>query len=240
MAELKKGLISGVRVESLDDLEARVRLMAGGLDALGVKPGDCVSILMRNDIAFLEASYAAMRLGAYAVPINWHFKGEEVAYVLADSESRVLIGHTDLLAAIVGDLPGDVTVIAVPPPAEVVAAYHLAPARTPDGALDYETWIAAQQPYAGPTRPAPQSMIYTSGTTGHPKGVKRKAPTPEAGQGDRLRPRDDLRAEAGHPRRCCRGRSTIRRRIPSASAPAELGEAVFLSCRASTRGDAGG
>ena len=179
MAELKKGLISGVRVESLDDLEARVRRMAGGLDALGVKPGDCVSILMRNDIAFLEASYAAMRLGAYAVPINWHFKGEEVAYVLADSESRVLIGHTDLLAAIAVDLPGDVTVIAVPPPAEVVAAYHLAPAKTPASALDYETWIAAQQPYAGPTRPAPQSMIYTSGTTGHPKGVKRVAPTAE-------------------------------------------------------------
>jgi acyl-CoA synthetase (AMP-forming)/AMP-acid ligase II len=54
---------------------------------------------MRNDIAFLEASYAAMMLGAYAVPINWHFKGEEVAYVLADSGSRVLVGHTDLLAA---------------------------------------------------------------------------------------------------------------------------------------------
>ena len=179
MAGLKKGLISGGRVEGFGALEARVQRMAGGLDALGVKPGDCVSILMRNDIAFLEASYAAMRLGAYAVPINWHFKGEEVAYVLADSESRVLIGHADLLAAIAGDLPNAVTVIAVPPPAEVVAAYHLTATATPAGALDYETWIAAQQLYAGPARPAPQSMIYTSGTTGHPKGVKRIAPTPE-------------------------------------------------------------
>ena len=33
---------------------------------LGVKQGDSVCILMRNDIAFIEAAYAAMRLGAYA------------------------------------------------------------------------------------------------------------------------------------------------------------------------------
>ena len=36
------------------------------LHRLGVKQGDSVCILMRNDIAFIEAAYAAMRLGAYA------------------------------------------------------------------------------------------------------------------------------------------------------------------------------
>lgn len=179
MSELTKGIVSGTRVESMSDLDARVRRMAGGLDALGVKAGDCVSILMRNDIAFLEASYAAMMLGAYAVPINWHFKGEEVAYVLGDSESKVLIGHTDLIAPIAHDLPKDVTIVCVPPPPEVVAAYHIAPSAPPAAAHDYEAWIAAQSPYSGPKRAAPQSMIYTSGTTGHPKGVKRMAPTPE-------------------------------------------------------------
>ena len=38
-------------------------------------------MLLRNDIAFIEAAYAAMRLGAYGVPINWHFKPEEINYV---------------------------------------------------------------------------------------------------------------------------------------------------------------
>ena len=179
MGRLTRGVVSGARVESFDALTQRVRRMAGGLDALGVRQGDCVSVLMRNDIAFLEASYAVMMLGAYAVPINWHFKGEEVAYVLKDSDSRALIGHTDLLAAVVRDLPDDVTLIAVPPPAEVMAAYHLSSVAPPPRAHDYEKWIAAQTPYDGPSRPAPQSMIYTSGTTGHPKGVKRSAPTPE-------------------------------------------------------------
>ena len=64
---------------------------------LGVKQGDSVCILMRNDIAFIEAAYAAMQLGAYAVPVNWHFKPEEINYILKDSGTRVLIGHADML-----------------------------------------------------------------------------------------------------------------------------------------------
>ena len=76
------GIISGSRKRGFDEVEQRVLLIAGGLQGLGVSEGDCVCILMRNDIAFLEASYAVMLLGAYAVPVNWHFKPEEVDYIL--------------------------------------------------------------------------------------------------------------------------------------------------------------
>src|SRR6266849_3905362 len=65
---------------------------------------------MRNDIAFIEAAYAAMRLGAYAVPVNWHFKPEEVNYVLKDSGTSVLIGHADKLHGLRGAIPAGVTV----------------------------------------------------------------------------------------------------------------------------------
>jgi hypothetical protein len=42
-------------------------------------------MLMRNDIAFIGAAYGAMWLGAYAVPVNWHFKPEEIDFdVLRD------------------------------------------------------------------------------------------------------------------------------------------------------------
>src|ERR1700682_1497912 len=60
----------------------RAARIAGGLQRLGVKPGDSVCILMRNDIAFIEAAYAVMRLGAYAVPVNRHLKADVVDYVL--------------------------------------------------------------------------------------------------------------------------------------------------------------
>ena len=143
MAEASTGLVSGARRVSSEALEARVRRIATGLAALGVAPGQCVAILMRNDIAFMEAAYAAQTLGAYAVPINWHFKAEEIAYILADCGTSVLIGHTDLLAPVAADIPAHVTLIAVPTPPEVAAAYGFAPvaASAVPRAVDYEAWL---------------------------------------------------------------------------------------------------
>ncbi|MCO5129425.1 MAG: acyl-CoA synthetase [Xanthobacteraceae bacterium] len=175
------GILSGERRRSHAEVAARAARLAGGLQALGVGPGDCVCILMRNDIAFIEAAYATMTLGAYAVPINWHFKPDEVAYILGDTGTRVLIGHADLLHPLAGHVPAGVTVLSAPPPPEISASYAIDPAGLDGlpGVIDLETWLAGQSPYDGPALPQPQNMIYTSGTTGHPKGVKRFAPTPE-------------------------------------------------------------
>jgi long-chain acyl-CoA synthetase len=155
--------------------------MAGGFERLGVRQGDSVCILMRNDIAFIESAYAAMQLGAYAVPINWHFKPEEIHYILEDSGTRVLIGHADLLHGMSEAIPKGVTVFSVPTPPEILANYKINPDHltAPGLAVDLESWLGQQRPYDGPVRPQPQNMIYTSGTTGHPKGVRRGAPTPE-------------------------------------------------------------
>jgi long-chain acyl-CoA synthetase len=122
-----------------------------------------------------------MRLGAYAVPVNWHFKPEEVGYVLNDSGARVLIGHADMLHRLHEVIPAGATVLSAPTPSEMLSQYkidrdYLA---TPAFAVELESWLEQQNPYEGPARPQPQNMIYTSGTTGHPKGVRRDAPTPE-------------------------------------------------------------
>jgi long-chain acyl-CoA synthetase len=175
------GIISGDRRRGFTEVTDRVARMAGGFEKLGVRQGDSVCILMRNDIVFIEAAYAAMRLGAYGVPINWHFKPEEINYVLKDSGTQVLVGHADMLHALRGAIPAGVTVLSVPTPPEILANYridpdHLAP---PDFAADLEFWLERQQPYDGPALPQPSNMIYTSGTTGHPKGVRRNAPTPQ-------------------------------------------------------------
>src|SRR5271156_4716239 len=168
------GIISGERSRSHAEVADRAGRIAGGLHELGVRQGDSVAILMRNDIAFIEAAYAAMRLGAYAVPVNWHFKPEEIEYVLKDSGTRVLIAHADMLHRLRGVIPDRVTVLSVPTPPEILAHYsvdsdHRA---APDFATDLETWLARQRPYDGPVLPQPINMIYTSGTSGHPKGVR--------------------------------------------------------------------
>src|SRR4029079_16767872 len=76
------GIISGERRRTHEQVADRAARIAGGLRRLGVRQGDSVCILMRNDIAFIEAAYGAMRLGAYGVPVNWHFKPEEINYIL--------------------------------------------------------------------------------------------------------------------------------------------------------------
>jgi long-chain acyl-CoA synthetase len=175
------GIISGQRRRSHAEVGNRAARIAGGLERLGVTQGDSVCILMRNDIAFIEAAYAAMRLGAYAVPVNWHFKPEEINYILRDSGTQVLIGHADMLHQLRDAIPAGVTVLSVPTPPEILANYKIDPdlLATPDFAIELESWLAQQQAYDGPVRPQPANMIYTSGTTGHPKGVRRHAPTPE-------------------------------------------------------------
>jgi long-chain acyl-CoA synthetase len=181
MRELFLGIISGQRRRSHAEVADRAARMAGGFDRLGVQQGDSVCILMRNDIAFIEAAYAAMQLGAYAVPVNWHFKPEEINYILEDSATRVLIGHVDMLHQLRDAIPAGVNVLSVVTPPEISANYKIDPDHlaAPDFAIDLEPWLARQRPFDGPARPQPQNMIYTSGTTGHPKGVRRNAPTPE-------------------------------------------------------------
>ena len=178
------GIVSGERHLTKDVFEDRIARAATALAKLGAGPGQSVAILLRNDIVFLEASLAAQRIGAYAVPVNWHFHPEEVGYVLADCDARVVVGHEDLLAALGERIPATASVVAVGVSPDIRAAYGIegGAART-SAAYDWEALIAESAPYDGPVVPQTMSMIYTSGTTGHPKGVRRAPPTPEQQKG---------------------------------------------------------
>src|SRR5437868_2225635 len=93
-------VVSGANVRSHAQVLDRIERVATGLAKLGVGPATAVAILMRNDISFLEAIAGAVRLGAYAVPLNWHLAPAEIAYVVGDCEARVLIAHADLLVLV--------------------------------------------------------------------------------------------------------------------------------------------
>src|SRR6516162_1274853 len=121
------GIVSGGRRRTHAEVADRADRIASGLSRLGVRQGDCVCMLLRNDIAFLEAAYATMRLGAYGVPINWHFKPEEINYILKDSGAAVLIGHADMLHQLREAIPPGVTVVSVPTPPEILGHYKIDP-----------------------------------------------------------------------------------------------------------------
>ncbi len=175
------GVTAGQRFRSWADIQANAARGAGGLEALGVGEDDSVALMLRNDFATFEVNMAASQLGAYAVPINWHFTPEEADYILRDSGAKVLVAHTDLLAQIASGIPAGVKVLAVPTPEEISAAYNIPAERraAPAGAMLWDDFVAASPARTAPPKPARGSMIYTSGTTGRPKGVRRKPSTPE-------------------------------------------------------------
>lgn len=164
-----------------DALLLRAKQAARGLDSLGVREGDAIALLLRNDFAFLEATQAAAALGVYAVPINWHGKADEVRYILDDVKPKLLVAHADLLAALPGVVPSDLTVLTVATPPEVCESFKVsaADAAPAPGATEWQAWCDGFEPWDGAPRRMRATMIYTSGTTGHPKGVKRDAATPE-------------------------------------------------------------
>jgi long-chain acyl-CoA synthetase len=152
------------------ELETAIERAAGALDRLNIGSGRSVALLLRNEPQFVVLSLAIGRLGASALPINWHFKTDDCAYVIGDADVDLLLGHADLVAPLRG-LP--VRAFELEPPAEIRRAYRLEQtiAIAPERA--WSNQLASAPLWAEPPRAAPQTMFYTSGTTGRPKGVVR-------------------------------------------------------------------
>jgi long-chain acyl-CoA synthetase len=165
-AQEQIGVRCGARFSTYPDLFDRALRATRALSELGVGAGDRVALLLRNSIEFLEASIATVPLGASAVPINWHWRREEIAHVLDDSGAKALVVHADLWPAIAPSAPDGLSLVVVPAGREDST-------EVPERALSWPELLAGHEPWAQAPEGAPVSIIYTSGTTGTPKGVVR-------------------------------------------------------------------
>ncbi|MEM1265422.1 MAG: AMP-binding protein [Pseudomonadota bacterium] len=162
-------------LQTLSDEAARG---ASGLAALGAT-GSLVALLLRNDAAFVTVSEAARQAGGTTLPLNWHLKAPDIAYILEDSAATILVAHVDLWNAIAAGLPtrlkDTLTVLLVPTPEAIATAFSLAPDAlcAPENGRLWPEMVAAQAPIATPSQTRAHPLIYTSGTTGRPKGVQR-------------------------------------------------------------------
>ena len=133
------------------------------LQSWGVLRGDRVAYIAPNTHGELESFYAVPQIGAVIVPLNYRLTGDDFAYMIDHSGSRVVCVHSDYLDT-------------------VDAIKHRCPKVTHwvalEGAraewLDYEVLITAASPeFEAP--PIDESDLlainYTSGTTSRPKGV---------------------------------------------------------------------
>jgi len=183
----RQALVLKDRRWTFAELARNIDAVARGLVALGVAPGEKVSLWMMNRPEWIAAALAVMRIGAVLVPINTRFRTEDAAYVLGQSDSSTLVitarsGPIDYLGMVRTLLPtlgSDAEALSDPklPALQRVIVLGDGPApgtitwpsllaagtRVPDDALRSRT--AAVDP------DATAFIIYTSGTTGFPKGV---------------------------------------------------------------------
>ncbi|MFD4798218.1 AMP-dependent synthetase/ligase [Streptomyces anulatus] len=161
----------------------RVYAIAAGLIALGVRPEERVALSSATRVEWVLIDLGVMCAGAATTTIYPSTNAEESAFILADSESRILIAEdAEQLAKARearADLPDLAHVVVIDPagvePAEgdpegwIITLAELEAqgaellAKTPDAVTERVSAITADQL---------ATLIYTSGTTGRPKGVR--------------------------------------------------------------------
>ncbi len=143
------------------ELDDRVARAAGVLRELGVEAGDRIALIAENDPRVFEIQFAAMRLGALFVPLNWRLTVHELTEICLDADPAVLV-HDDVWAE---------TATQVADKAEVPRRLTWK-VETDDG--EYEAALSTATPLGprtGATHADPTHILYTSGTTGRPKGA---------------------------------------------------------------------
>jgi fatty-acyl-CoA synthase len=174
VAELQPGrdaVVCGDRRVTFAELDDRANRLGAVLRDAGVGPDDKVAIMCVNSPEYVETFYAAQKLGAVPVNVNYRYVGAELAYLLDNSDSVALVFHDDFAATVTEALA---TLPAERRPRLLLQIAHTGVAEPLAGAVDYAHAVAAA-PAGAPTDRAPSGddlvFLYTGGTTGSPKAV---------------------------------------------------------------------
>jgi long-chain acyl-CoA synthetase len=154
----------------------RVDALAAGLLALGVAAEDRIGIASTTRFEWILADLAIMCAGAATTTVYPSTNAEDTAYILADSESRIVFAEDDKqvgkLTERRGDLPKLAKVVVFDGAGDgdwVITLDDLAE----QGAkylADHPSCVRTVAEEIPGDRLA--TLIYTSGTTGKPKGVR--------------------------------------------------------------------
>jgi len=147
------------------ELDARCNRLADALRGRGVQPGDRVAFLLMNGVEYIESYFALAKLGAVMVPLNWRLVPDELAFILKDSGSTVLI-YDDAFDGAVEALQ--------PLETEVGQWIRVGPEGGLPGHASYDALCEAASPAPFEVTACDDDLLfimYTSGTTGLPKGA---------------------------------------------------------------------
>jgi len=160
----KIALIEGERKVSYYKFNNRVNKLANKLLRLNIQKGDKVSLYLHNSIEWVEIYFALSKIGVVIVPINFRLKGNELVYIIRNSDSKFLFFDTDLqqnIESVKMDLKG-------------INEFILLGDTPKNKYLSYEELFkntSSIEPNVSVSEEDIHSICYTSGTTGLPKGA---------------------------------------------------------------------
>ncbi len=159
-------LLRGGRVTTWSTFEQRAARLAEVFAANGIGHDAKVACYLYNGDEYLETTFAAFKVRAVPVNVNYRYLEAELEYLLDNSDARAVVFDVDFadrLAAVRPRLADLTLYLCVGADAERPC---------PPWAFDYETAVAAATPMARIERSGNDLwFLYTGGTTGMPKGV---------------------------------------------------------------------
>ncbi len=159
----RTALVSGEKRVTFMEMADRVNRLANWLQSVGAGPDNPVGAMSTNGIEYVETYYAAAKIGATFVPLNYRAKHEELTYMINTSDVHVLfVGerYLDLVAKLRPDLTGVKHFACYDKPIDGMG--HLG---------EILATASADEPFVEVDESRPTVLIYTSGTTSQPKGV---------------------------------------------------------------------
>lgn len=147
--------------------EAICNRLGHGLMDLGIRKGDRVAVLSRNSHAFAALRYAAAKIGAVLVPINFMLNPEEIRFILANSGATLLCAGPDFVdTARAASASGCAVKTLIWLPAEETSS-------PPPQMLTFDAMLAKDDspPAVAVDGGDVARIIYTSGTESLPKGA---------------------------------------------------------------------
>ena len=164
----KEAIVCGGKRWTYREFCDRINRLSRCLKGLGIGKDDKVAILHPNCHYFLEAYYGIAQIGAISVPINYRLSSKEIAFILQDSESKLLIADP-MLQKQVDSIRQEIGGIH-----QILWTGGAKIAQEPRD-LNYEMVLrqseSGRTPEAKITGEDIAQIYYTSGTTGRPKGV---------------------------------------------------------------------